>query len=151
MLALSFSSRYPTRTSAVALVECGTYDTLSRAIYQKTLDDRLGPKGRSQVHELQRQMASETDNALRNRLLAEMAGIISQAQSFASSPRGEDTLWVDSRGHEETWQDVLRIEREDIEPAGFRAITAPVLMLFTAIMIDIPVERPETCYDAKTD
>lgn len=129
MLALSFASRYPTRISAVALVGCGTYDTSSRAIYQKALNDRLGPKGRSQVDTLLRQIASETDSAPRDRILAEMAGIVSRAQCFASTSNEEDTLRVDSRGYEETWQDVLRLQREGIEPAGFRAITAPVLML----------------------
>jgi pimeloyl-ACP methyl ester carboxylesterase len=129
MLALSFASRYPARVSAVALVGCGAYDIPSRAIYQKTLDDRLGPKGRSRVAALQRKLQSETDGAKRDRLLAEVAEVVSRAQAFAADTRIKDALRVDSRGHEETWRDVLRLQREGIEPSGFRTITAPVIML----------------------
>jgi pimeloyl-ACP methyl ester carboxylesterase len=129
MLALSYASRYPARASAVALIGCGTYDTSSRAIYQRALDERLGLDGRSAVDDLQRRIASETDRSRRDRLFSEMAGIITRVQSFLPITVREDSAQVDSLGHEETWRDVLRLQQEGVEPARFSAITAPVLML----------------------
>jgi pimeloyl-ACP methyl ester carboxylesterase len=40
-----------------------------------------------------------------------------------------DRLLPDAVGHVETWNDVLRLQREGIEPQAFSAITARVLML----------------------
>ena len=41
----------------------------------------------------------------------------------------EAGLPVDEAGHVETWRDVLRLQREGVEPDAFRAISARVLML----------------------
>jgi pimeloyl-ACP methyl ester carboxylesterase len=129
MLALSFASRYPERAAAVVLIGCGTYDSESREIYQQKLHRRLGSTGISRLKAIQRRIASEVDRETRDRLFGELARIVSRAQSFATNPIDEGNFQVDSRGHEETWQDVLRLQDEGVEPAKFRAIKAPVLML----------------------
>jgi pimeloyl-ACP methyl ester carboxylesterase len=40
-----------------------------------------------------------------------------------------DELPTDARGHDETWQDVLRLQREGIEPKRFSSIKAPIMLL----------------------
>lgn len=129
MLALSFASRYPERAAAVVLIGCGTYDNESREIYQQRLHRRLGSEGLSRLNAIQRRIALEADRKTRDGLFGELARVVSQAQSFATYPIDEGNFQVDSRGHEETWQDVLRLQDEGVEPASFCAITAPVLML----------------------
>ena len=129
MLALSFAARYPERTSAVVLVGCGTYDETTRGLYRRAMDDRLGPDGRARVRELERRLFAETDPAKREPLFAELAGILTRAQCVEPIEAERESLPIDVRGHEETWRDVLRLQRDGAEPARFRAITAPVLML----------------------
>lgn len=44
----------------------------------------------------------------------------------------EESAAFDARGHEETWQDMLRLQKEGVYPAAFAAIRSPVLMLHGA-------------------
>ncbi len=132
MLALSFGARYPDRTAALVLIGCGTYDDASRAEYSARMEQRLGPEGRSRMRELRDRLLTATDPAELDRLLDEQGRLAAAAQSVDpiedEEPAG-DRLPVDGRGHEETWADVLRLQREGIEPAIFDAIDAPILML----------------------
>jgi pimeloyl-ACP methyl ester carboxylesterase len=48
------------------------------------------------------------------------------------SDREEGALPFDEVGHTETWQDVLRLQREAIEPQIFSRITARSLMIHGA-------------------
>ena len=52
-----------------------------------------------------------------------------QAQSVALIEPNTSELAADARGHEETWNDVLRRQDDGTEPQAFAAITAPVLMI----------------------
>jgi pimeloyl-ACP methyl ester carboxylesterase len=132
MLALSFAARHPERTAALALIGCGTYDEASRAEYSLRMEQRLGPEGRRSMRALRDRLARATDGAEVDRLLAERGRLATAAQSVDriedDEPAG-DRLPVDGRGHEETWADALRLQRDGIEPAIFDAIDAPVLML----------------------
>lgn len=131
MLALSFGARYPDRTAALVLIGCGTYDDASRAEYSLRMEQRLGPVGHSRMRELRDRLLATTDPVELDWLLAEQGRLAAAAQSVdpieGDEPAGD--LPVDGRGHEETWADVLRLQREGIEPAIFDAIDAPILML----------------------
>lgn len=132
MLALSFAARRPEQAAALALVGCGTYDEASRAEYSLRMEQRLGAEGRRRMRELRDRLVTTTDPAELDRLLAERGRLATAAQSVDpiedEEPTG-DRLPVDGRGHEETWSDVLRLQRDGIEPAVFDAIEAPILML----------------------
>lgn len=130
MLALSFASRFPERVSSVALVGCGTYDLTTRASFQAATKARLGPERCAHLDELERRLDTEEDAHKRDELLAQVGAMHGEAMSFDPvADGGEDNVEVDERGHEETWQDCLRLQREGIEPAAFAAIHAPVIML----------------------
>jgi pimeloyl-ACP methyl ester carboxylesterase len=129
MLGLSFVARHPGRVRSLTLIGCGTYDEVSRASYRMTMDERLDEDGRSRLGELRARMDSEADPARRDRLFAEMAAILTRAQSFDPIDDAGEEIHPDARGYEETWRDVLRLQDQGIEPAAFSAIQAPVLML----------------------
>jgi len=58
---------------------------------------------------------------------------VGRAQVVDPLPEEEgEPVWVDARGHAETWADALRLQAEGVEPAAFASIRCPVLMLHGA-------------------
>lgn len=100
MLALSFAAAHPARVAAIVLVGCGTFHEDERRDYKQRVADLLGSLF----------MAAETVEPL-------------------AAPSLGDDLPVDGAGNRETWDDVLRLQAEGIEPQRFAGIDAPVLML----------------------
>ena len=142
MLALSFAAAHPGRARSLALVGCGTYDAASREVYQRALGARLGEEERRRVDGMRRELAAASGGEEGDRLLAELGGLLGRAQAFDPLPEEEGaSSRVDSRGHAETWADVLRLQADGIEPAAFAAVTCPALMLHGD---DDPHPGPET-------
>ena len=132
MLGLSYAARDPARVSELVLVGCGTYDEAGRALYRRDLWQRLGESGRRAVEALERRLAGERDPARRDAIIAELAALHVRAQAYEPLEEAGDSLEgaaVDAAGHAQTWDDVLRLQREGIEPRAFAAITARVLMV----------------------
>ena len=99
MLALAYAGAHPEDVAAVVLVGCGTFDLRSRAKLAETLALR----------------ASEP-----------------RPYDYAPvTPPYEDVLPepFDRTAHTETWDDMLRLQRERIYPRAFSAIRSPVLMI----------------------
>src|SRR5262249_44838466 len=68
----------------------------------------------------------------RDTILAELGAAYMAIESYDLVPEHSDpadSLLVDEAGNAETWSDVLRLQREGIEPQAFSAISAPVLMI----------------------
>lgn len=126
MLGLSFSAALPERVAGLALVGCGTYDEGSRLLFRAAVDRALGASGRRRIAELQTQLASETDPRARDRILSDLGDTYMGAESYDLLD-GEDvgSLPPDELWHSKTWNDVLRLQREGVEPAAFRRITLP--------------------------
>jgi len=130
MLALSFAAAHPGRVRALALVGCGTYDETARASYLRAVDERLGEEGRKRAARLRRELAGAARAGERDRLLGDLGRLLGGAQAHEPLPEEEgEPLWIDARGHEETWADAMRLQAEGKEPAAFAAISCPVLML----------------------
>jgi pimeloyl-ACP methyl ester carboxylesterase len=132
MLGLSFAARHPARVSRLILVGCGTYDEACRALLRQSLDERLGETGRARLAKLQGMLTSERDPRARDSAFAELGELAGRAESHhrIEDPAAPgDALPVDFEGHDETWRDVLRLQREGLEPRAFEAIQAPVLMV----------------------
>lgn len=129
MLALSFAARYPERVRAIALIGCGTYDPASRAAFHKSMQERLeSPKYRT-LDALMAKLQAERDPRERDRLYTEMGELSMKAQSFDPLEPIPNAMTADAAGYLETWQDVLRLQREGREPAAFLSIRCPVIML----------------------
>jgi pimeloyl-ACP methyl ester carboxylesterase len=70
-----------------------------------------------------------TDRAERERRFAAIGRLATEAQGVDLLPAQFGSVAVDGRGYEQTWSDVLRLQRAGIEPQSFAAIQVPVLML----------------------
>jgi pimeloyl-ACP methyl ester carboxylesterase len=64
--------------------------------------------------------------------LEQFGAMHAQLESYAPATDDIDdpgTLAPDATGHSETWDDVLRLQRDNVEPGVFSQIRAPVLMV----------------------
>lgn len=131
MLGLSFAARFPGRVSDLVLVGCGTYDTAARELLHRSVEKRLGATGLQKVSDLKNRLADELDTAIRDAILAELGAVYMKAEGYdlMETGSGADDLPPDEIGHNETWNDVLHLQREKIEPAAFSAISARVMMI----------------------
>ena len=129
MLGLSFASRYPNAVTKLVLVGCGTYDADDRAQIIATVRERLEPEEQRTVNELEERLAHESNPAVREAALAQLGAIHFRLQSYAPIDEDVEDPPLDASGHIQTWNDVLRLQREGVEPAAFARIRAPVLML----------------------
>jgi pimeloyl-ACP methyl ester carboxylesterase len=129
MLALSYASLYPDRVRSLILVGCGAYDEAAREAYRIRLKACLGVAGEARYLDIQSRMGGTADAEWANSLLGQMGELVEKAQ--AVEPIGLTTADTrpDAAGYLETWSDVIRLQREHVEPARFSAVACPVLML----------------------
>ena len=69
---------------------------------------------------------------MRDAILGQLGAAFARLESYewlddAGEP--QDALPYDADGNRETWEDVLRLQREGVEPEAFASIRIPVLML----------------------
>jgi pimeloyl-ACP methyl ester carboxylesterase len=129
MLGLSFAAAHPDAIRSLVLVGCGTYDEGSRAEYRARIDARLGPDGRAEMEALRVRLARARTQDEADEIVAARGELAGRAMAYDPIEDSSAPLPVDARGHEETWNDVLRLQTDGVEPAAFAAITCPVLML----------------------
>lgn len=99
MLALAYAAAHPETIGPIVLIGCGTVDVVARAKLAATLEARRA----------------------RGENLYDFAPLEAIAQSVDAS--------FDKAAHVQTWEDMIRLQREGVYPAAFAAITSPVLML----------------------
>jgi pimeloyl-ACP methyl ester carboxylesterase len=138
MLGLSFAARHPERVSRLALIGCGTYDEACREILVRRRTKLLGDAGCARQKELEQRMRSAPDATARDAALADLGKLFSDLEGYDLINEGDPSLGgglpanvlaVDSLGGAQTWQDVLRLQQERVEPQIFANIRVPVLML----------------------
>ncbi len=120
MLALAYAAAHPSSAGPLILVGCGTFDLVARAELQRTIAERMTDAIRARLKDAEQLDADECLKAS-----AEATAPIYSYDPL-TSPHEEDV--VDARAHHETWDDMLRLQREGIYPAAFAAIKVPVLM-----------------------
>jgi pimeloyl-ACP methyl ester carboxylesterase len=121
MLALAYAAAHPRSVGPLILIGCGTFDLAARAELQRTISERMTDVIRAQLKDAEQLDADE-------RLKASVEATIPiYSYDPVTSPHKEDE--VDSRAHHETWDDMLRLQREGTYPAAFAAIKVPVLMV----------------------
>jgi pimeloyl-ACP methyl ester carboxylesterase len=132
MLGLSFASRHPVAVAKLVLVGCGTYEEAARAQLRASIQQRLGAARHQRVDELQAQLVGTTSPVEREAALQELGAIHSELQTYApveDDAEQSELLPVDPEGHAETWNDVIRLQKDGVEPQAFSQIQAPVLMI----------------------
>jgi pimeloyl-ACP methyl ester carboxylesterase len=127
MLALVYASEYPDDATSVVLVGCGTFDAESRARMKDIFDERTDEEMKKKLDRI----LSEIDDP-RERLV-EKYKIIGKLQEYEHIPHEKSEVEpFDSKGHQETWDDMVRLMGEGVYPAAFRKIKIPVMMLHGA-------------------
>jgi pimeloyl-ACP methyl ester carboxylesterase len=129
MLALSYAALHPERVRALVLVGCGTYDDAAREAYHQAFARRLTPDLAARRARLRQNLEQAISQLERDQIRAELAALAAEVMSYAALPEPGTYDRIDARGLTETWDDVLRLQREGIEPARFAAIRTPALML----------------------
>jgi len=121
MLALAYTAAHPNSSGPLALVGCGTFDPVARAAMQSTIAERTNDEIRARL-----KRAEQLDPNARLKASVEATACIYSYDPL-TFPHADDE--VDARAHEETWDDMLRLQTEGIYPAAFAAIKVPVLMV----------------------
>lgn len=126
MLALVFAAEHPERTGPVVLIGSGTFDLESRAF----MKCRLADAGAEVQAELARIEA--TDDHPDTKLAAKATAIL-PVYSYDLVTTDLECEPVDARANRETWDDMLRLQAEEVYPQRFDRIRVPVLMLHGAV------------------
>ena len=132
MLGLSFAACFPDRVSSMALVGCGTYDEECRAQFRSRLDALMDDATRLRLETLKLRAAMEVDPDVRDAVVRQRGDLTMSIEAYdlmdsVDDPR--DAMQYDGGANVETWNDVLRLQREGMEPQRFSRISCPVLML----------------------
>jgi pimeloyl-ACP methyl ester carboxylesterase len=125
MLALAYAAAHPEAISRIAIVGCGTWDAASREKIGETLRERMGDEIRRELDLLQHSCGDAEE---RMRRTYELTMPLYSYDPLPAEPE-EAFPPFDAKAHTETWDDMLRLQREGVYPAAFAAIKAPVLMI----------------------
>ncbi len=126
MLALAYATEHRGRAALLVLIACGTFDPAARAQLER---NRALRTTETQRDLLARCTSEISDPDAR---LACWGRVIADIDSYAI---GEDAIGMDAcdaRAHQETWDDMLRLQEEGVYPASFARIDVPVVMLHGA-------------------
>ncbi len=123
MLALAYAADHPASAAAIVLVGCGTFSVAARNVFRSRLDGRVTQADRATIAEIER---NET-NA--DRRLASLGRLMTRLYGYDVEDVPDDEPLVDASANEQTWADMLRLQRGGVYPAAFAAIRVPILML----------------------
>jgi pimeloyl-ACP methyl ester carboxylesterase len=127
MLALAYAAAHPGCASSLVLIGCGTFDPLARARLHATREARTDDGLRQRMERL----AEEIPDA--DQRLGVLGALMMHIDSYDLVAVEQEMVACDARAHQETWEDMLRLQAQGIYPAEFSAIQAPVIMLHGAV------------------
>lgn len=123
MLALAYAAQYPNQASCIIAVSSGTFTPDSRQRMNEILSKRMSPEVRAERQSLEERI-SDPDELMHAKIR-----LILPLYDYDAIASQEDDEEYDGRGNEETWADMLKLQRQGVYPAGFKSISSPVLML----------------------
>lgn len=130
MLALAYAAAHPDTAGPIVLVGCGTFDPVARARMKAIFAERTDSAMKGRLEHLVEEYPNPGDQLIQRHELTEK---LYTYAPIAKAERDEGpTEPFDIRAHDETWGDMIRLQEAGIYPAGFAAITSPVLMLHGA-------------------
>jgi pimeloyl-ACP methyl ester carboxylesterase len=124
MLALAYAAAHPDTAGPLILVGCGTFDPAARAEFRRIIAERTTDEIRARLEQAARLSGNEG--------LRAMAKALTPIYSYDPLDLPEEEMEIDAKGHDETWNDMLRLQAEGVYPAAFAAIKVPVLMVHGA-------------------
>jgi pimeloyl-ACP methyl ester carboxylesterase len=123
MLALAYAAAHPRSAACLVLVGCGTFDPEARHQLRTIIEERMDGALRQRLERLPREIA-DPDERLRAR-----ADLLLSIYSCEHGEGSAGPEVCDARSHDESWDDMLRLQAAGVYPAAFAAIDVPVLML----------------------
>ena len=126
MLALAYAAAYPGRVASLVLIGCGTFDPEARHRMQAIREERLSDGLRRRLEQLPEEFPHPDER------LKVLARMMQPLDSYELIPADDEAEPVDGRAYQETWEDMVRLQKEGVYPAAFAAIDVPVLMLHGA-------------------
>jgi pimeloyl-ACP methyl ester carboxylesterase len=109
--------------AGLILIGCGTFSMAARAEFEARLDARLTPADRAEIAYLRQ---TETDA---DRRLAALGRLMTRVYGHDIEDVSDDGVAIDAVAYEQTWADMMRLQRDGTYPAAFAAIGAQVVML----------------------
>jgi pimeloyl-ACP methyl ester carboxylesterase len=128
MLVLAFAAAHPDLAGPLVIVGCGTWNTETRAEFQATIERRIDddPDLRRAIKQLDAEYAADPQRkTIRRYELIRHLFDFSPIQDQPDPAIGP----FDFKAHEDTWNDMLRLQREGQYPAALSKVRSPVLML----------------------
>lgn len=122
MLGLAYAAAHPESVVGLVLIGCGTFDEAARAEFTQELQRRMGESVRREIDRLEYEIEDPDE-----RLRAKAALLLPLYCHDAETRELRDEVVV-AATHEETWADMLRLQREGVYPEQFAKIRSPVLM-----------------------
>src|SRR5262245_24410102 len=126
MLALAYAAAHTEDVASIALVGCGTFDVRTREAFRAILNTRMDDDLRKRVERLVVD-CPDPDERLRRR-----AELTLPLYSYATDSSAAVFEGCDARAHQETWDDMMRLQAAGVYPQAFAAIRVPVIMLHGA-------------------
>jgi len=127
MLALAYAATHPECAGPLVLIGCGTFDRAARDRMYEIRQERMDDGTRARLERLAEELPDPND---RLRAKGDLMRTLESYELIADDLEGED---CDARANQETWEDMLRLQREGLYPSAFGAIRSPVLMLHGAV------------------
>lgn len=129
MLALAYAAAHPGSVAALVLIGCGTFDPVAREHMRQAIERRMDDALRQR---LERLAGEAPDPDARLSLMGDLL-LPLYSHDLAAADHEDAGERSDARGHDETWEDMLRLQEAGVYPGAFRAIHVPVLMLHGAV------------------
>ncbi|MCG8405603.1 MAG: alpha/beta hydrolase [Phycisphaerales bacterium] len=124
MLALAYGALHSDSIGAIVLVSCGTFDPASRERMTDIREQRMGDTLKGRAARIMERYPTNPDARLKA-----MGRLYQVIDSVKLIPHKDETDAFDARAHQESWEDMVRLQEEGRYPAEFSAIRTPVLML----------------------
>jgi pimeloyl-ACP methyl ester carboxylesterase len=123
MLALAWAAEHPETPKGIVLVGCGTFDAAAREQMEAIRQQRMDETFRKRLEQAPRKYPNP------NTRLAVLGGLYQQLDSVDLIDVKNHLHGCDAKAHEQTWADMVRLQKAGVYPAAFAAIRCPVLML----------------------
>lgn len=121
MLALAFAAEHTGTIAGIALIGCGTFDNASRDVMMQVRKKRI-------LEYIEKHPKHKTDLELD--IGHQIMKWHEMTDTFESLPcENEKSEPFDMKGHTETWEDMVRCQKENIYPQSFSSVKVPTIML----------------------
>lgn len=122
MLALAFACEHQNIIESLILVGCGTFDETSRSKMNDIIKGRMTDDIKNKLAEIECTEIGE------NEKLGLMGRVIKPIYSY-DIVDSDITCECNAKAHKETWDDMMRLQKDGIYPQNFSKIKIPVTIL----------------------